>query len=62
MTSCHLSLAAGGWHRPHLVRHVHCRRALGVDGDDLPATTPDQEHPVQPLGQDLEKLHVWAQS
>lgn len=34
--------------------------ALGVDGDHLPATAPDQEHPVQPLGQDLEELHIWV--
>lgn len=33
-------------------------RALGIDGDHLPATAPDQQHPVQPLGQDLEELHV----
>lgn len=32
--------------------------ALGVDGDHLPAATPDQEDSVQPLGQDLKKLHV----
>lgn len=35
--------------------------ALGVDGDHLPAATPDQEDSVQPLGQDLKKLHVCGQ-
>ena len=33
-------------------------RALGIDGDHLPAAAPDQQHPVQPLGQDLEELHI----
>ena len=37
---------------------AHGGRALGVDGDHLPAAAPDQQHPVQPLGQDLEELHV----
>lgn len=30
----------------------------GIDGDDLAATTADQHHPVQVLGEDLEELHV----
>lgn len=37
---------------------AHGGRALGVDGDHLPAAAPDQQHPVQPLGQDLKELHV----
>lgn len=31
----------------------------GVDGDDLAATSTDQEDPVEALGEDLEELHVW---
>ena len=31
---------------------------LGVDGDDLSATAPHHEHPLQPLGQHLKELHV----
>lgn len=47
------------WHGPQ-ARPARCRsgRALGVDGDDLPAAAPDQKHPVEPLSQDLEELHV----
>ena len=32
--------------------------SLGVDGDDLTAASAHQEDPVQPLGKDLQELHV----
>lgn len=35
---------------------------LWVNGDDLPAATSNQQHPVQSLYEDLQELHVWPQS
>lgn len=34
---------------------------LRVNGDDLPAATSDQQHPLQSLCEDLQELHVWTQ-
>ena len=33
---------------------------LGVDGDDLPASSSHHQHPVQAFCQHLQKLHVCA--
>lgn len=31
-----------------------------VDSDNLPASSSDQQHSLQALGQHLQKLHVWS--
>lgn len=31
----------------------------GIDGDNLPAASTDQEDPVKTLSEDLQEFHVW---
>lgn len=52
--------AVCAWHGPQAPARSRSGRGLGVDGDHLPAAAPDQKHPVEPLGQDLEELHIWG--
>ena len=32
---------------------------LGVDGDDLAATTSHKQHTLKPLGEHLQEFHIW---
>lgn len=41
---------------------VLCFVQSGVDCDDFASSAPHQQDALQPLGQDLQELHVWSQS